>query len=61
MANYAEGWAADAAGNWWRLGDFAGTVSEIERTSGRFCWTILANARDDAYLDAMRDAIDSLG
>jgi CubicO group peptidase (beta-lactamase class C family) len=60
-ANYAKGWAVNSAGNWWHLGDFAGTISELVRTADGFCWAILANTRDDARLDAMRTAIDSLG
>lgn len=60
-ANYAKGWAVNSAGNWWHLGDFAGTISELVRTSDGFCWAILANTRNDAQLNAMRAAIDNLG
>ena len=60
-ANYAKGWAVNSAGNWWHLGDFAGSISELVRTADGFCWAILANTRDDARLDAMRTAIDNLG
>jgi CubicO group peptidase (beta-lactamase class C family) len=60
-AGYAKGWSVNAAGNWWHIGDFTGTISEIVRSSDGFCWAILANTRDDANLDAMRTDIDSLG
>ena len=60
-ANYAKGWAVNSAQNWWHVGDFAGSISELVRTPDGFCWAVLANTRDDAQLDAMRTAIDSLG
>jgi CubicO group peptidase (beta-lactamase class C family) len=60
-ALYAKGWAVNAAGNWWHIGDIPGTISELVRTADGFCWAILANTRDDAHLDAMKKAIDALG
>jgi CubicO group peptidase (beta-lactamase class C family) len=59
-ANYAKGWAVKA-GNWFHQGDFAGSMGELLRTPDGFCWAILANTRDDARIDPMKDAIDAVG
>ncbi|WP_139488400.1 serine hydrolase [Brevibacillus dissolubilis] len=59
-ANYAKGWAINALGNYWHLGDLPGTASILVRTNNQYVWAILANSRNDAQLDQMRADIDAL-
>jgi hypothetical protein len=35
-ANYAKGWGVNSAGDWWHIGDFPGTISELVRTADGF-------------------------
>lgn len=49
-AGYAKGWAVNSDNNWWHGGSLPGTESVLVRTSGGFCWALLANTRS---LDSM--------
>jgi CubicO group peptidase (beta-lactamase class C family) len=44
-AGYAKGWAVNSVGNWWHAGSLPGTETILVRTSGGFCWALLANSR----------------
>jgi CubicO group peptidase (beta-lactamase class C family) len=65
---YAKGWAVHSTapsgqGNYWHVGDFAGTAAFFVRTSDQYCFALLANSRDDAaptQLDQMKTDMDSL-
>ncbi|TQF02586.1 beta-lactamase family protein [Kitasatospora acidiphila] len=57
---YAKGWATNAVGNRWHLGDLPGTASVMVRTSGGKGWAVLVNSRNDAELDTMRIDLDNL-
>ncbi|HEY2896317.1 MAG TPA: serine hydrolase domain-containing protein [Gemmatimonadaceae bacterium] len=53
---YARGWNVNARGNWWHVGDIAGTTAVLVRTAGGFCWAALTNTRaagSPAALDDM--------
>ena len=53
---YARGWNVNARGNWWHVGDLAGTTAVLVRTAGGFCWAALTNTRaagSPAALDDM--------
>ncbi len=53
---YARGWNVNARGNWWHIGDLAGTTAVLVRTSAGFCWAALTNTRaagSPAALDEM--------
>lgn len=60
MTGYAKGWATNAAGNRWHTGDFAGSITELIRSSSGFGWAALFNSRNDAQLNQMRTDIDNL-
>ncbi|MFI0858411.1 serine hydrolase domain-containing protein [Streptomyces sp. NPDC021098] len=57
---YAKGWATNAVGNRWHLGDVPGTASVMVRTSGGMGWAVLVNSRNDAELETMRTDFDNL-
>jgi CubicO group peptidase (beta-lactamase class C family) len=64
-SGYAKGWAvkptaASGQGNYWHLGDIAGTAAFFVRDSDQYCFAVLANSRDDAKLVQMRTDIDEL-
>jgi CubicO group peptidase (beta-lactamase class C family) len=59
-AGYAKGWAVNAAGNRWHLGDIAGTMAFLVRTSDEFGWAALFNSRNDAQLNLMRSDLDGM-
>jgi CubicO group peptidase (beta-lactamase class C family) len=44
-AGYAKGWNVNSANNWWHAGSLPGTQTILVRTSGGFCWALLANTR----------------
>jgi CubicO group peptidase (beta-lactamase class C family) len=54
FANYACGWAVNAAPNWWHIGSLPGTISVLVRTCSGLCWGAVINTRfpgADAAID----------
>jgi CubicO group peptidase (beta-lactamase class C family) len=58
-AGYAKGWAVNGANNWWHAGSLPGTETILVRTSGGFCWAILANSR--SLMAGFGASLDQLG
>ncbi|MDH7461501.1 serine hydrolase [Chitinophagaceae bacterium 26-R-25] len=60
-SNYASGWFVNGD-NWTNIGNLPGSSSEIVRTGGGFCWTILCNSRstDANYLTDLDNVIWSV-
>ncbi|MBV4358489.1 serine hydrolase domain-containing protein [Pinibacter aurantiacus] len=60
-SNYASGWFVNGD-NWTNIGNLPGSSSEIVRTGGGFCWTILCNSRstDANYLTDLDNIIWSV-
>ena len=62
FANYACGWQVNSFNNWWHTGSFAGTSSEIVRSSNGYTWAILLNKTlTSAQSGAFWSAVDNLG
>jgi CubicO group peptidase (beta-lactamase class C family) len=57
-AGYAKGWNVNSANNWWHTGSLPGTESILVRTSGGFCWALLANTR--SRLSDYSSSLDNL-
>ena len=55
----ALGWQVNKLNNWWHMGAMSGTSSMIARTSGGYCWAIVANAWNKADSKYMA-SVDSL-